>query len=377
MKKIFILLIPLLMSQQCNQGMMGASKAVKNLVTSPFQGIKQAVTDHQYESIEEETLDKHKNGPKYFDVKCSRSSSNAGADFGIFSKLQDHIREKVCSCRPWGTCTTGECACEKLCPDNFDIFQRKELEENTVKENSLAFRNTPGISDNFEMTQGFCWGHASVTSKFNRLAFFKGDKKPPYDLNSSNSATQDKAIEYYKALIDKVINNEPVDIPGFKNLNELSDHPSFDGYIGDKVAESWGDRAMSFQGAGIALKSESQSKSENTEFFNDVKKKLDLNQQPQIVFTKGGEKFKTHAVLVSHYKKDSRGGLILCVRDNNYSPNSNHLCANRMYMKSDGTVRYNRWGSIGGISVAYNDNGDALEQFNSLKDRCNKEKGCK
>jgi hypothetical protein len=356
---------------------MGAGKAVKNLVTSPYQGIKQAVTDHQYDNIEEATIDQKKNGPKYYDVRCKRSSAKAGSDLGIFADLQDHIREQVCSCRPWGTCTTQECACEKLCPDNFDIFQRQEIEKNTLTENSLAFRNTRGIADNYEMTQGFCWGHASVTSKFNRLAFFKGDKKPPYDLNSPNSAIQDKAVKYYKDLIDKVVNNETVDIPGFKNLNELSDHPSFDGYLGDKVAESWGDRAMSFQGAGVALKSGAQSKKANKKFFNDVKKKIDLNQQPQIVFTKGGAKFMTHAVLVSHYKEDSNGNLTLCVRDNNYSPYSNHKCSNRMYLKPDGSVQYNRWGSIGGISVAHNDNGDALEQFKALKERCGKEKGCK
>ena len=378
MKKLLILLIPLFMSQQCDPNMFGAGKAVKNLVTSPYRGIKGLITDKQYENKEEKTLDFKKNGPKYYDVKCKRTSAKAGSDLGIFADIQDHIRETICSCRPWGSCTTSECSCDKLCPDNLDIFSRRKIQENSSKENSLAFRNVEVISDKYEMTQGFCWGHASVTSKFNRLAFYDKDKKPPYSLSGSSVAEQDKSVDYYKGLIDKVVNNETVNIPGFKDLHDLSDHPALSGYIGDKVAVSWADRAMTFQAAGVGLQSTPSSRKENEKFFYDIKTKIDLNQQPQIVFTKSGARIYTHAVLVSHYEEDSNGKLTLCIRDNNSSPNRNKSCKNRMQIKKDGSVHYNTWpwNEIGGISIAHNDNGDAVEQIDALKEKCAKDKGC-
>jgi hypothetical protein len=242
----------------------------------------------------------------------------------------------------------------------------------------LAFRNSPGVSEKYEMTNGFCWGHASITTKFNRLAFFKSDRSAPYNINSVNEEEQNNAVAYYKKKIDAVINNEAVDIEGFPNLNEFSRHPALQSYLGDMMAEQWADNAMTFQGLAIGLKTNTRSKRKINRFFKKIKNKIDSNQQPQIVFTGAGKRFDTHTVLISHYQENENGELILCVRDNNEMPDSNSVCENKMYIDDSGKLQYENpdWGEIGGFKIAHNDNPDAVEQFEALKEKCKNDKDC-
>ncbi len=95
------------------------------------------------------------------------------------------------------------------------------------------------------------------------------------------------------------------------------------------------------------------------------------------MFTKRGDRYTTHYVLVSHYRRVN-GRTILCVRDNNKSPRSNRNCENEISMKSDGSLTYNArgWGDLGRVEVAHNDDQDALAQFNSLRAHCVDEKDC-
>jgi hypothetical protein len=111
-------------------------------------------------------------------------------------------------------------------------------------------------------------------------------------------------------------------------------------------------------------------KEDSAKFIEDVVKKIDNHQQPQIVFTQEGAKFMTHAVLVSHYIKNSKGETVLCLRDNHDSPTTNYKCNNKMYIASDGSIRYNSWGDIGKVVVAHNENPDTVIQQKSLVEKC-------
>lgn len=376
----------------CNQNMLGSWHAMKNATVGAVKGLTNIGSENEFDRLSLETrkqnrLDEEEGVPT-FDLKTLNVSSCDPQDISgqeeaqnlleDIGKITDPLVGPICQCSPWGNCTKNLCSCDKLCPDDFSIFKRPEvanLNDWSAPEHSLAFRNGGGGSQ-YEMTQGYCWGHASVTSKFNRLAFFNKDQKPKYDINSADLEIQNKAIQEYKKYIDQIIKNNPTDIPGFANLDELSSHPSLQSYISDKVSTSWAKRAMSFQGLKVALGSSSMSEKENQEFIANIKTRLDAHMQPQIVFTKKGDRFKTHTLLIGSSYQEENGQTILCARDNNYDPESNQNCENKIFVGPDGELVYDMWGELGSARIAHNDSSDALIQRKALSDRCAKVKDC-
>jgi hypothetical protein len=367
----------------CNQTMLGIGTAAKNLVTAPYRGIRDAIANKSYSNLIERTDTAREVTSGLGDITCSKTDSPilSSTEEEDLEDLRDAVRENFCSCKAWGTCTSNECKCEFLCPKTLDILKRIEpISELSKTENSMAFRNPgPGsnIADNYSSQQGHCWGHASITSKFNRLAFFNPEKQPPHSLSAESPEEQNKAIEYYKKKIDEIVDNKATDIPGFVNLQQFSQHPALQGYIGDKVATTWANNAMTFQGLFTSLKDSPMSREDNESFISSVKRKINNNEQPQIVFTDKGSKFDTHAVLVSHYIVED-GKTVLCVRDNNSDPFKNYSCQNKMYLQENGTLYYEAfgWGELGAAKIGHNDNRETVSQVDSLHKKCSEEKGC-
>lgn len=382
MKLLFLLvLLPTIAS--CNQVSLGAGSIVKNFLASPVTGVKSLFTDASYEKEREDTLNKRKEKKGKDLTYCIDQSGRPIDDTGLsdLDKLRNKIRTTACSCSPWGNCPISVCSCDIQCPKGFDIFLHPKgitPMKLSQEKNGLAFRNKR-IPSRFKQTQGYCWGHARLTSQFNRLAFFKPNIKPPYNINSKSAQEQDKAVEYYKDLIDKIDDNEAVDIPGFSDLKTLSDHPAMQSYLADKVAKSWASQAMSFQGLSIATGSGKQSNAHYTKFFKDVKERIDMNMQPTVVFTNRGSSFETHAALVSHYETLSNGQIKLCLRDNNNPESNAATCKDNMTIDpKKGLVYSDRsWGEIGDISIAHNEKSDATAQADSLRKKCQSEKGCR
>ncbi|ATH08340.1 hypothetical protein BIY24_10385 [Halobacteriovorax marinus] len=377
-QNIGIILMTIILMSSCDQNVIGVGHALKNLVTTPYKAIDNHLSNKAYEEVAKSSKEK-----KSLPTECWVERKSVLPEMQSLQDITDAVRGNVCSCVPWGTCTTAECPCSRMCPEGVDIFKRPGMQSTadfTTKENSLSFINGGG-GGSIEATQGFCWGHASVTSKFNRLAFFDKDAKPKYDLFAASEEEQYKAMDYYKELVDDVIDNKPTKIPGIENLMQLSSIPGLEEYIADKVAHEWGKRAMSTSGLSIALKSGAMNRTDSLEFFEAVKNKIDQNQQPQIVFTKRGSAMYTHAVLVSHYIQNPDGSASLCIRDNNRSRGSlsdAKNCSDKMDINRDGSISYSAWGwgNLGGTEVAFNENPDALVQIENLKEHCDKEKGC-
>lgn len=367
----------------CNQNMLAVGSAVKNFVTTPYRGVRDAIANRRYKRAVKKTQKALAENPEGQNATCIVNPIEKVMDEDDEKTIDDilsEVRPQVCSCKAWGTCSTKECSCEYLCPETLAILQRTDsLQDLSKPENSLNFRNdwSPNFENTpeHEMTAGFCWGHASITSKFNRLAFFDNDKQPPFDKNSPDPEVQNQLIDYYREQIDKVLDNKVADFPGIKNLQELSDIPGLEEYLYDKMGEAWADNAMTFQGLATVMQAKPMKRKKNEKFFEDVKAKIDNHQQPQILFTKEGAMGYTHAVLVSHYIKDG-DDTILCIRDNNYPPSSNKDCRNRMELKEDGTINYNKWGTLGGTKLAHNDNREAVSQMGELVERCRSDKGC-
>lgn len=388
MKRLLWILALLMLASACNQNGLGVWNATKNFFATPINAVKSFFTDASYEYKKSRT---GYNSASAEDIRyCAGSDGSPimGEKLSELEKLSDEVMATTCQCRPWGDCPTNVCPCERQCPNDFKIFERPEhqpIQNLTTIENGLAFRNgsTPG---DYEETQGYCWGHANLNSQFNRLAFFNPEQKPPYDIQSSDPAEQQRAVEFYKKVIDQINNNEVAEIPGFKNLHQFSSHPALQSYIGDKVAKTWANKAMSWQGLGVALSSKEQLTHRYELMFEDIKSRIDMNLQPTIVFTSRGSPFFTHATLVSHYEILPNGSTRLCIRDNNYPDDWARKCNNPMEIvpgrglvyngaiKTDGTMIGGM--EIGGISLAHNENADTLAQAESLKQKCLNDRDC-
>ncbi|MCP4911911.1 MAG: hypothetical protein GY909_02240 [Oligoflexia bacterium] len=370
----FFGLILLMVLVACNQNMLGVGHGVKNFLSLPIDGISNAVdsiTGNTYSSYRDETLE-YMNAEEINDETINRCiQERSQSVLGPLSEAMGDVRDQVCTCELWGTCKKGLCDCETLCPNNLLIFRRPDMTvEDTAKvENSLPFRNDPEDfrESNHQMTEGYCWGHASVTSKFNRLAFFEKDSPVPHEEGS------EEWKDYYEDIIDNVIDNDVQKIPGFANLNEFASHPDIKEMFLNKIPHEWATRAMSVSGLAIALQSGKMTPTEYQSFIDQVDERISMGQSPQVVFTKRDERFVTHALLV-HEVKVINGKKVLCMRDNNYDPEINVNCRARMYLDRGELVYNGR--KVGGIEVASNENGDTVSQLHSLVEHCKNERDC-
>ena len=380
--RLLFLCTLLLSFASCNQVGIGAASAVKNFFTSPIKAVEGVISNGDYAEKKEETLKNRKNSSEGEVEYCLDESGNPidKNDISSITNLSKNIRTLACKCRPWGDCPTNICSCSIQCPTGFDIFKRPgdmTTKKLSTTENGLAFRNW-NIPSQHEQTQGYCWGHARVTSQFNRLGFFKPEQRAPYNISASDPAEQDRAIDYYKRIIDQIVKNKPMDIPGFPDLKTMSEHPALQSYLADKVAKTWADHAMSWQGLKTGLSSGRKSNAEYKKIFNEVKERIDMNMQPTIVFTSRGASFQTHAVLVSHYEVLNNGELALCLRDNNYPESHAKNCEDYMTIHPTKGLVYPgaSWGEIGDITIAHNDKADASAQADALRKKCLTEKDC-
>jgi hypothetical protein len=378
----FLLVLLVFFAQGCDQTGLAVKSAVTNFFTTPVDAVSDIFSDQAYRRRAEATTAQSAAPPASAEVRyCIQADGTPvpRTDLEALASLGAGVRNSVCQCEAWGTCPREVCPCATLCPAGFHIFRHPAgITPRTLSQeaNGLAFRNES--VGQHEMTAGYCWGHARLTSQFNRLAFFKPEQRPPYDLSSTNADEQLQATRYYRDLIDRITRNQAVDIPGFANLNELSDHPALQSYLGDKMARSWADQAMSWQGLFTAADGSQQSNASYERLFAQVKERIDMHMQPTIVFTDRDSPFNTHAVLVSHYETLPDGRLKLCIRDNNHPEANAASCRDAMTIHPSRGLEYSApgWGPVGEAKIAHNENADAAAQAASLERKCQREKDC-
>jgi hypothetical protein len=224
---IILLMLSLFALNSCQQWQLGGLTAAKNFITAPYRGIRDAIANKSYNNLVERTEAAHTNQDGIHSSICDKETLDIlGEDKeDEVEALRDAVRESACTCKAWGSCSTKECDCEFLCPETLEILNRVDpISELSKPENSMAFRNPSPwnqVADNHSSQQGHCWGHASVTSKFNRLAFFDETKEPPYSLSADDPTEQEQAIEFYKDKIDDILDNKATELPGFKNLQRI------------------------------------------------------------------------------------------------------------------------------------------------------------
>lgn len=255
-------------------------------------------------------------------------------------------------------------------------------------EDSLAFRVYEGDDfkdSKFEEQQGFCWGHAVVTQKFNRLADFSPNEKLLDKSGLPVESGSKEWVKLIKAKINSIIKNQAEMIPGFKNLHELSSTPPFDIHIKNQVAKQWAKEAMTFEGLGISLNSKVDSNKRIEKILNKLKLRIDQGISQQLIFTYNLYKFITHAVLVYKYIEDGNN-LTLCIRDSMRIPLPKESCQNKMTFEINSKTNkyqiiYNNWGLIGGpvggIRLGPNDDEQAIDQIKNLSTYCRQKLRCK
>lgn len=281
------------------------------------------------------------------------------------------IKDNMCSCKAWGTCDKKSCSCDILCPDSFKILDRPG--NAATVENSLSFTNSDGALKNNDPTYtGYCWGHALVTQRFNRLASFQSELPKKF----VGVDHEQERLREYKYIISKLNNNEPVDIPGFKNLQEFSSDPEVKNLLLDSVKDEWKENAMSAQGISMITGSESQGGEYYNQLFDDIEYRVNNHQQPAIVFNEVDNVTKAHTLLVSKSGRLSTGQRYLCLLDNNRPPFEGENCFKKMILNHDGTVNYPGWGFVGKMKLTHGENANTVEQVTNLKEKCRGDKDC-
>jgi hypothetical protein len=372
-------LLALLLLGACDQNGFGVGTAVKNFFMTPVDALSGVFTDAAYQRRRDATLaQQEEEGTGEIRYCVDPTGAPIPLDeMNSLDGLAQGLRSEACQCVPWGDCPKQVCACGSLCPRGFEIFRHPAgvtTKALSTLANGLSFRNV-SIGQH-EMTAGYCWGHARLTSQFNRLAFFKPEEPAPHDINSTDPAEQERALKFYKDLIDKIDNNKAVNIPGYPDLQSFSKDPAIQSYLGDKMAKGWANQAMSWLGLFTAVDGSKQSNESYLRLFTEVKERIDMHMQPTIVFTSRGSAFVTHAVLVSHYETLPGGKLKLCLRDNNKPEERAASCEDSMVIDPTNGLEYSAWGEIGSAKLVHNENADATAQAASLERKCSDEKGC-
>lgn len=376
-KNLFLLLISILVSSCETQLGTAVVTAMENVVTGKaFSG---SAADVAYENYKKEVSPTP--GISQDTNPIGSCTQNDIDLFPLSTSNADSltkIKNNMCSCQVWGTCDANSCACGVLCPDNFSILNRTGLALDESNENSMAFTNGDPMFYKTDPTYtGYCWGHAVITQRFNRLAKFDASAPKAFPDGELSEKELEQRHEYYESILKKISNNEPVDIPGFKNLNEFSKNLEIKKLLKELIKQNWATNAMSFQGLSVVATSEPQGSEYYNKLFDDIEYRLKNFQSPTIVFNRKGLSVMAHAVLVSGVGVEKNGERYLCIRDNNDHASETQNCGMKMRLKSDGTCYYDGWYSdIGVIKLSHAENGDTVEQMKNLRSKCQGDKNC-
>lgn len=375
MKKNLFFLLMLFIFTSCESQIVTAlGSAFKNLITG--NGFADSSSDLIYNQLKQETQGSDdKKDPSGQELTCHEPQSNLKANPKVDIKTMSNLKDMLCSCRPWGSCDKLSCTCDSLCPKNFEILNRSGNAVNNALENSLCISNGDiEFYKEYSDYSGFCWGHAIVTQRFNRLAKFE----PNLPLKFNSEEFDSDRINEYKNIIEKINNNEPVDIPGFKNLYEFSSDPEVKAIFRESLKDNWAANAMSAQGLAMVASGSPQNGDSNNKLFDDLTFRLKHNQSPLIIFNDKNQSTHVHAVLVSGQGTNALGQRYLCINDNNFWPEMNTDCKNKMILAEDGTLKYEKWPrlEIGQVKLSFNENSNTIEQVNNLQAKCLVDKNC-
>lgn len=262
------------------------------------------------------------------------------------------------------------------CKLGFEVLALNKHQFVPTQENSLTFRNHDDFVYPIKNPLGFCWGHAKVTQKFNRLAHFRPDLKIKHKPGSR------KWKKHYKRIVkDIALKNKPRIIEGFANLHEFSSDPYIEKRLGKAVGRNWADLAMNIRGLKTGLKKQN-TKEERLKILEQLKTRLEKNQIPTVTMHYLGENFtETHIVVIwKDLGKDENGYHKFCARDNNSEYATNVSCENYLLVNEDfdGPIKYMQKKYVDlegllfdvGVILDYSEDSDTAQQIENMNKFC-------
>lgn len=231
-------------------------------------------------------------------------------------------------------------------PKNFSILDVNIARNTPENVHSLSFTNSShAYSDVIKVDYGMCMGHSSAQRKFNILSFF--DPK-----NKAAQLVPDKERDleaWYKFYEDKITllleKNQPVVIPGFKNLESFSSEPRLQRHMKKLIVKLWSDKNISLGGLSI-LNSVAEETNINkaVELHKKVKNRLARHFSPNLYlaapndgkFAKGQWIHVMQAYKIEEMQKD--GSYVIHVWDVN---NRGSRAASELIVDATGGMTYN------------------------------------
>lgn len=373
MKKLIALLILSFLASSCDeQTKLAIENIFKNLPKDYKQNL--LISAHEYEKIKERTQKAALSTPQ-LNTGCKTPLSNI-IDFNDASALEK-IKDQLCSCKAWGTCDANSCSCEALCPDTFSILRSEALRDVKEIENNLSFINSSTeLYPNEKLSSGYCWGFALLTQKFNTLAKFNPNKVKPF----STKTEERQRRAHYKSIIQQIINNQPAEIEGYKNLLEFSEDPEVKDMLMDFTKEEWAKNAMNWQGLSIVSSKKPLKVEEYKTVLNDIKERLNNNQKPSVVFNIQTDRFAAHTILIDNYQTPANNVIVLCAIDSNLNPENNKQCMNGLFFNATkNTLHFIHQGEVmdvAQIAIGHSENANIVEQQKNLLAECKGQRSC-
>jgi hypothetical protein len=372
--KHFCLLF-IILASSCNQNYLGVGHALKNAASLPLEGLRSAhqyVTGQNHSTLGERTRRAHEIRLPEINLCAPESSDDMTALF-------EGVRDQLCTCREWGTCTAPMCPCDTLCPNHYGIFRRPGVEpEHFARfENNLAFVNGRGVYEDsrFPMTGGYCWGHTVVNQQLYRLGFFEPEASPPHADGSR------EWINFYRDIITDIRNNKPRAIPGFSSIQEFTDHPSIQEHlVNNVIPHAWASSAMSITGLRtIAGSRRSMDENSSRRLVDEIRESLDVfNVNPKLLFKNKDDNSSVHIVAVASIR-DEGDRITLCMNDSSMPAIYNDSCLSNAIVYPDGRITYSPWygAEIVSVSIPSHEQSEMIQQQRNLYTYCrNNQENC-
>ena len=266
---------------------------------------------------------------------------------------------------------------KELEQSDFDVFKSREFRHTPNFDFSLAFQNhNMGFenSDKKNDQYGFCLGVTTELRKMNLLAFYDPENK----LGATVPAKEDQVawLNYYKSLIDKIMINRPVIIPGFSGLHELSGTPGIKEYLVRHVLNQWAmQNATLYSGIDQMLMGvkRSYSKREANKLYHAVKARLARHYPPRLFLSKknydkpllGGQYIHVmEAFEISEMNADGSYRIGVWHINNTWDKAIYHL-----EIKANGTA-WMEWRDLGELDIVPGDDAEIAEMVKHLKPFC-------
>lgn len=271
---------------------------------------------------------------------------------------------------------------EAMSDSDFDVLKSRVPRHTPNLDFSLAFENhNMGFEDAKKKNDqyGYCIGVTTELRKMNLLAFYDPENK--YGASVPDKKDHTAWLNYYKKLVDKVMSNRPVIIPGFANLNEFSGTPGIKEHMVRHVANQWATKnATLYSGLhqmlwGVKRK---YSKKEADKLYYKIRERLDRHYPPNLFLSKknydkpllGGQYIHIMQAFDLTERKDDGSYKIGVWHINNKWDKATYY----IDVRADGTA-WMEWRDLGELDIVPGDDAEIAEMIHRLAPFCREHAG--